>query len=544
MASLIRLDNGQIFNITNKIDIIGRGSSASIFLDEDGVSRNHAEIFIMGGCVEIIDLNSRNGISVNGEKTRKCFLNNGDKIAIGCVELAFSNEVLEKNQTINIAVNSNQREPIPTVSKPDPSELLQVRPNDDFLNIGATSLSGPHLEILYHASLELQSHKGSRRFSEVVVKVLQQTLSPSILYIKLANENESIEHPIGSRDHNSKPVFKQVLSNGNAYLRKRNITDELPSLICAPVMDNKKNFNGALYMETMDKNYELEDLLFVRALLAQASSVNESSTQETCQLIPSVPRQPLKQTKMFSEDELLILGNSEPTNSLKSRIKELACEEKIMISGPPGTNRATIANNLYAQSTHTHKPYVYVDCSTLDQQALQEELFGVQNPLQKGKFQEAKGGTLFLNRITFLPLDIQAAISLYLENGTITPVGSHTTMPMSLQLIIGIRGRPKNALGRGGLSEELLAHFTGKRLHIPLLRERQGDIAQVTNHFFLKFLKKYNKPGMILSNGSELLLNQYPWPGNDRELELIVERAVLCCDHKELTPEYLSLPGK
>ena len=106
MASLIRLDNGQIFNITNKIDIIGRGSSASIFLDEDGVSRNHAEIFIMGGCVEIIDLNSRNGISVNGEKTRKCFLNNGDKIAIGCVELAFSNEVLEKNQTINIILKN------------------------------------------------------------------------------------------------------------------------------------------------------------------------------------------------------------------------------------------------------------------------------------------------------------------------------------------------------------------------------------------------------------------------------------------------------
>jgi transcriptional regulator with AAA-type ATPase domain/pSer/pThr/pTyr-binding forkhead associated (FHA) protein len=544
MASLIRLDNGQIFNITNKIDIIGRGSSASVFLDEDGVSRNHAEIFMMGGCVEIIDLNSRNGISVNGEKTRKCFLNNGDKIAIGSVDLAFSNEVLEKNQTVNIAVNANQREPIPVVSEPAPSELLQVRPNDDFLNVGATSLSGPYLEILYHASLELQNYKGSSRFSEVVVKVLQQTLSPSILYIKLTHENEEIEHPVGSRNHNSKPVFDQVLSNGNAYLRKRNVIDEVPSLICAPVMNNKKSFNGALYMETMDKNYELEDLLFVRALLAQASSVNENVTQETCQLIPDVLRQSQSQAKVFSEDELLILGNSEPTNLLKRRIEELASEEKVMISGPPGTNRAIIANNLYAQSTHTDKPYIYVDCSNLDQQALQEELFGVQDSLQKGKFQEAKGGTLFLNRITFLPLDIQAAISLYLENGTITPVGSHTEMPISLQLITGIRGRPENALGRGGLSEDLLAQFAGKRLHIPLLRERQSDMAQVINHFFLKFLKKYNKPGMILSNESELLLNQYPWPGNDRELELIVERAVLCCDHKELTPEYLSLPGK
>ena len=91
-----------IFRI--KSILSGRGSSATIFLDDDGVSRNHAEVFMMSGCVEVIDLNSRNGIFVNGTKTRKSFLNDGDKVSIGTVDLVFSNETVDTNQTINMKI--------------------------------------------------------------------------------------------------------------------------------------------------------------------------------------------------------------------------------------------------------------------------------------------------------------------------------------------------------------------------------------------------------------------------------------------------------
>ena len=196
MASLIRLDNGQIFNITNKIDIIGRGSSASVFLDDDGVSRNHAEVFMMSGCVEVIDLNSRNGIFVNGKKIRKSFLNDGDKLSVGSVDLVFSNENIDSNQTINMKVQTGSNMPIMQTSASGRMELIQLRPNDSFLQSGQTSLSTPYLELLFQSSLELQNYKGMRRFSEVVFKHIQKIFTPSLIVIKLIDEI-AIEKPMG-----------------------------------------------------------------------------------------------------------------------------------------------------------------------------------------------------------------------------------------------------------------------------------------------------------------------------------------------------------
>ncbi|MCM8543093.1 MAG: FHA domain-containing protein, partial [Lentisphaeraceae bacterium] len=186
MACLIRLDNGQIFNISNKIDIIGRGSNATIFLDDDGVSRNHAEVFMMSGCVEVIDLNSRNGIFVNSQKTRKSFLNDGDKISIGSVDLVLSNETVDTNQTINMKATDNKSSstthfPVAQSSASGRMELIQVRPEDSFLKSGAIELNPRYLEILFKSSLELNKYNGTDKLTNVAYAQIQRTLMPSLV---------------------------------------------------------------------------------------------------------------------------------------------------------------------------------------------------------------------------------------------------------------------------------------------------------------------------------------------------------------------------
>ena len=544
MACLIRLDNGQIFNISNKIDIIGRGSNATIFLDDDGVSRNHAEVFMMSGCVEVIDLNSRNGIFVNSQKTRKSFLNDGDKISIGSVDLVFSNETVDTNQTINMKATDNKSSstthfPVAQSSASGRMELIQVRPEDSFLKSGAIELNPRYLEILFKSSLELNKYNGTDKLTNVAYAQIQRTLMPSLVVIKLIAEEMLIEKPMGSMDKISQELFDHCLLKGIAFLRRKVSPDSPNSaVICAPVLDSEKNIHGAIYLESNERNYEIEDLLFVRALASQVSLVSMSIPE------PQVEKKSSKSSSIAAQidpEHLLILGSSDPVSHLKTRLSELSTQSEIMISGPPGTNRRIVANNIHCMSSHSNKSLTYVDCSALNLKSIHETLFG-RAGLPNGKFHEAEAGTLFLNRITCLPIEVQDQISDFLRTGCIKPIGQGDPIPLRTQLILGIRDLPEHAVENGILCADLLQLFKGKRIHIPRLQERKEDIPQIAAYHFNRYLQKYRKMGMILANESETQMVNYPWPGNDREIQLVLERAVLLCDHKELTPEYLFLP--
>jgi pSer/pThr/pTyr-binding forkhead associated (FHA) protein len=534
MACLIRLDNGQVFNISNKIDIIGRGSSASIFLDDEGVSRNHAEIFMMSGCVEVIDLNSRNGISVNAEKVRKSFLNDGDKVSIGSVSLVYSAENISSNQTIQIPKTNLDKKTTPPIMPSSASgrfELTQFKADDSIFRTDNYSHNAEHLEILLKAALELNGVEGIERFSKTTYRYIQKNLTPSMFIIELEN-SIVCETPVNSREKISRDLLDNSLSTGVSFLRKRNSTDATSAVISCPIFGEGRNIYGVLYLESTERDYSTEDILFVRALCALASGVDPKASGKTT-----------VQGSQLKPQDLQILGSSEPVNQLKARIDNLSNEDIIMISGPPGTDRRVIANNLHCMGHYSGKPYISVDCSVLNQSVIHETLFG-RSGLSDGKFGLAEGGTLFLNRICCISQEIQELLHLYIQSASIIPLGDTQPKKIKLQLILGIRGRPEDAVSRQALCSNLLGDMKGKRIHMPHLRDRREDVLEITEHYFNESTQKYRKTGMILTDQAKQLLVNYPWPGNDRELDLVIERAVLCCDHQELTPEYLTLPGQ
>ena len=418
-------------------------------------------------------------------------------------------------------------------------ELIQVRPDESFLQSGAIELNPRFLEILFNSSLELNKYNGTDKVTNVAYAQIQRTLMPSLVVIKLTSEEMLIEKPMGSMEKISQELFEHCQSKGIAFLRRK-VSPDSPnsSVICAPILDLDKNVHGAIYLESQEKNYELEDLLFVRAVASLVSNISDSASAAK---IEQKQTQSTSVIAQMNPEHLLILGNSDPIAHLKSRLSELSSENEIMISGPPGTNRRIIANNIHCMSNHSDKKLIYVDCSSLNSKAIQETLFG-RSGLPNGKFHEAEGGTLFLNRIISLPIEIQDMISEYLKTGAIKPLGQNEAVPLRTQLIVGIRNLPEHAVNSKTLCPDLLELFKGKRIHIPKLNERKEDIPHIAAYLFNKYLQKYRKMGMILSNDTERKMMEYPWPGNDREMQLVLERAVLLCDHKELTPEYLFLP--
>ncbi|NQZ56588.1 MAG: sigma 54-interacting transcriptional regulator [Lentisphaeraceae bacterium] len=532
MACLIRLDNGQVFNITNKIDIIGRGSSATIYLGDDGMSRNHAEIFMMSGCIELIDLNSRNGVYVNAKRIHRAFLNSGDKVSIGSVDLIFSRETTEEdNKTINLfdqSVSEIHHTTLGPGKLAGQMELIQVRTDEPYLQSSGTTISSPYLELLFEASLQFNICEIPERFEKVVYDLINVNLNPSLCIIHY-NDNNVKEIPLGARKKINKEIFTNTLTHGTAFLhRKKSARSTENSLISCPILDSRRKVRGAIYLEINNKNFEIEDLMFIRALAALAVSKDSGTNLSDTHL---------NSTSITLRPELL-LGHSSVFKQLRSKIFEYANENSILLSGLEGTEREQIALHIHGLSPSSSKVFIYVNCAELDQDAIHEILFG-RNLQCPGKFAEAEGGTLMLDCISALPIELQETITEFVKTSKIHPLGQDEPEEIKLKLIVGVRGRIEKKFENETLCRELIQEFHGRRLNIPPLNERPEDILDHVDHYLKKFMIKYNRPHLTLAPESITLLQEHSWPGNIREMELLIERAILCCTEDVLTPHYL-----
>ena len=207
----------------------------------------------MSGCVEVIDLNSRNGIFVNSKKVKKSFLNDGDKLSVGSVDMVFSNESLESNKTISMKMQTTSSHPIAQSSASGRMEIIQLRINDNYLKSGHTTLSAPYLEQMFTASLDFNRHKGSRRISEVAINLIQKLLSPDILFVNLIDEELMIEKPSGAQAGIPSQMFENAIKTGTAVLRRKNAATDSTSVICSPIIDATKQSIGAIFIESQDK---------------------------------------------------------------------------------------------------------------------------------------------------------------------------------------------------------------------------------------------------------------------------------------------------
>ena len=233
-----------------------------------------------------------------------------------------------------------------------------------------------------------------------------------------------------------------------------------------------------------------------------------------------------------------IIGNSEAITQVFDLIRKISnTPANVLITGESGTGKELVAQCIHANSKRSHKPFVPLNCGGLPEPLVESELFGhakgaftdaKQN--RAGLMEHAKGGTFFLDEIGELPMHLQVKFLRVLEDHKIRRLGSNQEIEIDIRLISATNRNIKELIGEGKFREDLFYRINTFEIHLPPLRERQGDIQLIAHHFLNHFAETSEKAVQGISTEAMDVLCEYNWPGNVRELMHVMERAIALSD--------------
>ena len=230
-----------------------------------------------------------------------------------------------------------------------------------------------------------------------------------------------------------------------------------------------------------------------------------------------------------------LIGNSPKMRDLIEKVKAFApTKATVLILGENGTGKELVAKALHTNSPRKNKPFVAMNCAALNENLLDDEMFGHEpgaftgaDKLRKGKFEYANGGTLFLDEVGDMPPGLQAKLLRVLENGEVTRIGSNETIKVDVRLVAATNRDLEQMIKDGKFRQDLYYRLRVALVRIPPLRERGKDVVLLTTQFLEEFARKYGKKAPKVSNAVWAAFKAYPWPGNVRELRNQVESMVI-----------------
>jgi DNA-binding NtrC family response regulator len=251
--------------------------------------------------------------------------------------------------------------------------------------------------------------------------------------------------------------------------------------------------------------------------------------------------------KEFNRDQKYIIGSSPQLMKVLSIVRKVAkTDANILITGENGTGKELIAQEIHRLSVRSKEVLVTVDMGALSETLFESELFGhVKGAFtdarenRQGKFELAGKGTLFLDEICNLSYHLQSKLLSALENRQITRIGSNQHIPIDIRLICATNKNPEKMVKEGLFREDLLYRINTIHIELPPLRDRGNDILILADFFLKKYSFKYNKPGIRINQQSQDKLLKYSWPGNIRELQHTIEKAVILSESNVLKPDDL-----
>jgi DNA-binding NtrC family response regulator len=230
-----------------------------------------------------------------------------------------------------------------------------------------------------------------------------------------------------------------------------------------------------------------------------------------------------------------IIGQSAPMKTLYQTIHKVAgTEANVLILGENGTGKELVARAIHRQSLHADKVFISVDMGAISETLFESELFGhVKGAFtdakkdHTGRFEIANGGTLFLDEIGNLPFPLQSKLLTVLDSREVTPVGANRAQQIDIRLICATNMPIMEMVKEDRFRQDLLYRINTVEIQLPPLRERREDIQPLVDHFMAIYAKKYNKNISKLASGALNKLQAYHWPGNIRELQHAIERAII-----------------
>jgi two-component system response regulator PilR (NtrC family) len=242
-----------------------------------------------------------------------------------------------------------------------------------------------------------------------------------------------------------------------------------------------------------------------------------------------------------------IIGKSPAITQVFEMIKAVAdTESTVLISGNSGTGKELVAKALHYNSKRTNKPFIALNCGAISENLIESELFGHKKGAftgaisdKEGFIKAAEGGTLFLDEISEMPPQLQVKLLRAIQEKEYTPVGTTLSLPVNVRFIASTNRNLQEYVGQGKFREDLYYRLNVVDIHLPSLKEREGDILLLADHFLNKYRKQMNKNIKGISNDAMRALMNHEWRGEIRELENVIERSVIFCNEDFINIKHL-----
>jgi Nif-specific regulatory protein len=358
---------------------------------------------------------------------------------------------------------------------------------------------------------------------------------------------------IGTVVQTGSPIIIQDIRNEPRFLNRtganRNILTNRVSFICIPIIvDN--SVIGAISVDII--NYSGRDLSEEFHMLTTISIMISQAVNSKMEMIRRERRLKEENAALRSKIESTIIsskiiGKSRAIRELYEKIVLVSnTDTTVLILGESGTGKELIADAIVENSNRKDKPYIKVNIASLPKNLIEAELFGYERGAftgaigtKKGKFEAANGGTIFIDEIGDLDLDLQVHLLRVLQNKTIDRVGGIEPIAVDVRVIAATHRDLDLMVEKGLFRQDLYYRLNIFQIYSPPLRERKSDIVLLADHFLDFYSKKLNKEVKRITQEAIDLLVNYNWPGNVRELENCIERAVILCKEDSLRSYHL-----
>lgn len=364
------------------------------------------------------------------------------------------------------------------------------------------------------------------------------------------------KNSVGWVFHHQRPILRQDLDREKQYDNERRLAAEgMRSHCVVPLIVRGKSIGTLNVAHSLPGQYSEENAAFLQEVANQVALAveNMQSYEEIAAL-----KARLEKENIYLQEEIRtehnfeeIVGNSHALLEVLRAVEQVApTDSTVLIHGETGTGKELIARAIHNRSLRKERPLVRVDCSAISAGLIESELFGHMkgaftgaSERRTGRFEIADGGTIFLDEIGELPLEMQVKLLRVLQEREFEPVGSNRSIRVDVRVIAATNRNLQEAVNAGRFRSDLFYRLNVVPLEVPPLRKRRSDIPQLVSFYLSRYSKKLARQVDTVSQDVMERMMSYPWPGNVRELQNVIERAVILSSGPNLLLNRDLLPG-
>jgi transcriptional regulator with GAF, ATPase, and Fis domain len=523
-----------VYHLYKKITSMGSAPENDIVLPDPLVRDAFAHIHFDGQTYTVATLSRKSEVVVNGKKRKKHKLSHDDKLVVGPIEMRFS--LIDTHAPV-------EEEAAETMAEIDAylklfefsAKLMEKHDLDELLDalmdavVDITSADKGFLVLMDGDQVQVKVARNLKR--ENIADAVSQ-LSDSIV----AKVVKTL-----------KPVIISDAMNDEEFAGSKSIMKlRLTSVICVPLLDRGK-LTGLIYVgnDSVVDLFQPDTMQILTVFAAQASLiVANAMLLDQLRFDNRQLTQRLEQIR-FGE----IVGTSAPMQEVFKKVEKVAGTDiSVLITGETGTGKELIAREIHLRSPRAQAPFVTINCGAIPENLLESELFGhvkgaftgaVAN--KQGKFQAAHGGTLFLDEIGEMPLNLQVKLLRAIQERIIIRVGDTRPEPVDIRIVAATNRNLEEEIHGGRFREDLYYRLNVVNIHLPPLRDRQEDVVVIARYLLGRYAKEYDSKVRGFSPNATVAIRKHHWPGNIRELENRIKKALVLAESTMIGPDDLGL---